>query len=84
VAACRGEAQRRLERSGDTAFAPESAILPKRRRAAALQNEFTTADVYAFDRELEKLHPDNRQREMDLSSLLFWKSHFKCAGDAAF
>ena len=28
--------------------------------AAALQNEFTTADVYAFERELEKLHPDNR------------------------
>jgi hypothetical protein len=23
-------------------------------------NEFTTADVYAFERELEKLHPDNR------------------------
>jgi hypothetical protein len=22
-------------------------------------NEFTTADVYAFERELEKLHPDN-------------------------
>jgi hypothetical protein len=27
--------------------------------AAALQNEFTTADVYAFERALEKLHPDN-------------------------
>jgi type II restriction enzyme len=23
-------------------------------------NTFTTADVYAFERELEKLHPDNR------------------------
>ena len=23
-------------------------------------NEFTTADVYAFERELEQLHPDNR------------------------
>ena len=23
-------------------------------------NEFTTADVYAFERELEALHPDNR------------------------
>jgi hypothetical protein len=28
--------------------------------AAALQNEFTTADAYAFTRELEQLHPDNR------------------------
>jgi hypothetical protein len=28
--------------------------------AAALQNEFTTADAYAFTRELERLHPDNR------------------------
>jgi type II restriction enzyme len=28
--------------------------------AAALQNEFTNDDVYAFSRELEKLHPDNR------------------------
>jgi type II restriction enzyme len=23
-------------------------------------NEFTTAEVYIFERELEKLHPDNR------------------------
>jgi len=25
-------------------------------------NEFTTADVYAFERELEKLHPDNSDK----------------------
>jgi type II restriction enzyme len=27
---------------------------------SAPTGEFTTADVYAFERELEKLHPDNR------------------------
>jgi hypothetical protein len=31
-----------------------------RRDAPTTENEFTTADVYAFTRELEKLHPDNR------------------------
>jgi hypothetical protein len=44
LAACRGEAQRRLERSGDSAFdetTPAGVLLPKRRRvslAAAVQN----------------------------------------------
>jgi hypothetical protein len=28
--------------------------------SALPDNTFTTADVYAFERELEKLHPDNR------------------------
>ena len=27
--------------------------------AAARQNEFTTSDVYSFERELAELHPDN-------------------------
>jgi hypothetical protein len=31
--------------------------------AAALQNEFTAADVYVFERELEKLHPDISKAE---------------------
>jgi type II restriction enzyme len=31
-----------------------------RRDAPTTENEFTNEDVYAFDRELEKLHPDNR------------------------
>ncbi|MGO8742571.1 MAG: hypothetical protein ACLPYZ_03830 [Limisphaerales bacterium] len=26
-------------------------------------NEFTTADAYAFTRELEKLHPDNPDKQ---------------------
>ena len=29
-------------------------------QAARPTNTFTTADAYAFTRELEKLHPDNR------------------------
>ncbi|MFZ0828015.1 MAG: hypothetical protein WAO02_11390 [Verrucomicrobiia bacterium] len=28
--------------------------------SALPDNTFTTAEVYAFERELEKLHPDNR------------------------
>jgi type II restriction enzyme len=34
--------------------------VPKRGHARALQNTFTTAEVYAFAPELEKLHPGNR------------------------
>jgi hypothetical protein len=30
------------------------------RRGTPPSDSFTTADVYAFERELEKLHPDNR------------------------
>ena len=33
-------------------------VIPKRGHVRALQNEFTTADVYTFTRELETLHPD--------------------------
>jgi hypothetical protein len=29
---------------------------------SAPTGEFTTADVYAFERELEKLHPDNSRQ----------------------
>jgi type II restriction enzyme len=30
------------------------------RRGTPPSDSFTTADVYAFERELEQLHPDNR------------------------
>jgi type II restriction enzyme len=42
------------------AIPPMRDVVPKRGHVRALQNEFTTAEVYAFERELEKLHPDNR------------------------
>ena len=34
--------------------------VPKRGHVRALQREFTNADIYAFERELERLHPGNR------------------------
>jgi hypothetical protein len=33
---------------------------PRGPSARARASQFTTADVYAFERELEKLHPDNQ------------------------
>jgi hypothetical protein len=47
-----GKAQQRHRFSNATANS-ESGVT-----AAAFQNVFTTADVYAFTRELEQLHPD--------------------------
>ena len=55
-----------LDYDGNPAFAGATPLLPRIRpssqsgvTAAALQNEFTTADAYAFTRELEELHPNN-------------------------
>jgi type II restriction enzyme len=38
----------------------EAALPPVTPQRGVPTNTFTTSDVYAFTRELEKLHPDNR------------------------
>jgi hypothetical protein len=50
-----------LECGGMTSHSPDATcrVIPKRGHARALQNGFTTADAFAFGRELKKLHPDN-------------------------
>jgi hypothetical protein len=49
-------------RRGDESLIEISRSRPKSLRllTSSPTNEFTNEDVYAFDRELEKLHPDNR------------------------
>ena len=55
-------------RAGSTVRAPsgrnpamrDGALPPGTPQRGVPTNTFTTADVYAFERELEKLHPDNR------------------------
>jgi hypothetical protein len=51
-----------LECGGTTPLSLDATcrVISKRGHVRALQNEFTTWDVYAFTRELEQLHPDNR------------------------
>ena len=51
-----------LDCGGSTPLSPGETCLadPKRGHVRALQTEFTTSEIYAFERELEKLHPDNR------------------------
>ncbi|MGA2242663.1 MAG: DpnI domain-containing protein [Verrucomicrobiota bacterium] len=51
-----------LECGGTTPLSPDATchVVPKRGHVRALQTGFTTSDVCAFERELEKLHPDNR------------------------
>jgi len=51
-----------LECGGTTPLFPDAThrVIPKRGRVRALQTEFTTADAYTFERELEQLHPDNK------------------------
>ena len=51
---CGGRAQRRHRFSGAITRSQSGVT------AAALHNEFTTAEAYIFERELEQLHPDNR------------------------
>ena len=46
-------------RRGDETPSKKSGI-DQRLLTSSPTNEFTTADVYAFERELEKLHPNNR------------------------
>ena len=48
------ESRRRGDESGSAAGKGASLL------TSAPTDEFTTTDVYAFERELEKLHPDNR------------------------
>jgi hypothetical protein len=48
------ESRRRGDESGSAGGKGASLL------TSAPTGEFTTADVYAFERELEKLHPDNR------------------------
>jgi len=52
-----------LESGGMTPLSPDATcrVVPKRGHVRALQKEFTTSDLYAFTRELEKRHPDNRR-----------------------
>jgi hypothetical protein len=46
-----------LDCGGTTPLFPDTTcrVIPKRGHVRALQNEFTTADVYAFEGELEQL-----------------------------
>jgi predicted RNA-binding Zn-ribbon protein involved in translation (DUF1610 family) len=55
-------ARRIVECGGKTPLSHDTTcrVEPRRGRVRALQNEFTNEDVYAFSRELEKLHPGNR------------------------
>jgi hypothetical protein len=50
-------ARRICDRSSERQFAHSKS---ESRLASAAANEFTNEDVYAFTRELEQLHPDNR------------------------
>ena len=58
---------RQTQRRGKVPVAPDSP------RAAAgdsrAPNEFTNEDVYAFARELEKLHPDNSESFRERASM---------------
>jgi hypothetical protein len=47
-------------RRGDESLTPTGQPESLRLLTSSPTNEFTTTDVYAFERELEKLHPDNR------------------------
>ena len=47
-------------RRGDESLKPTGQPESLRLLTSSPTNEFTTTDVYAFERELEKLHPDNR------------------------
>jgi type II restriction enzyme len=47
-------------RRGDKSLKPTGQPESLRLLTSSPTNEFTTAEVYAFERELEKLHPDNR------------------------
>ena len=52
-----------LECGGTTSLCLDATcrIISKRGHVRALQDEFTTADTYAFADELEQLHPDNSE-----------------------
>jgi hypothetical protein len=47
-------------RRGDESLKPTGQPESLRLLTSSPTNELTTTDVYAFERELEKLHPDNR------------------------
>jgi hypothetical protein len=49
-------------RRGDESLNKKSRLENLSLLTSAPTGEFTTADVYAFERELEKLHPDNSDK----------------------